>query len=318
MLADQLHLRCVSLKKALPLQLAIQGLRSKVNIGTKVEFQYQKIKEERYFNVVNIASYDMILGAPWIFQHKVTIGLKPTTVMIGSNVLLPLEGESITKIASRMMETYDKRLDNIWEQLMKVAKPICVEALDMDLPLLPLCAINHTIPLIDETKVYPWYPSWCPEPLWVQWTAKCDVYLQTGHWKQSMTASTVLMLMIMKPGSNPLLLWSIGDLRERNLNTVKMASPLSEQEGILCCVASKHYKSLIDLKDCFEQIQIIPDHVPWTAVTTPDGYMVSLVVQQGDCNAPTTCQALMNHLFGHISVFGWMSTLMTLPYMMTA
>ena len=32
--------------------------------------------------------------------------------------------------------------------------------------------------------------------------------------------------------------------------------------------------------------------------------MVSLVVQQGDCNAPATYQALMNHIFGkHISIF---------------
>ena len=32
-------------------------------------------------------------------------------------------------------------------------------------------------------------------------------------------------------------------------------------------------------------------------MTTPDGNMVSLVAQQGDCNAPATYQALMNHLF---------------------
>ena len=112
-----------------------------------------------------------------------------------------------------------------------------------------------------------------------------------------MTASTAPMLMITKLGSNPLLLQSVGDLRERNLNTVKMASPLPEQEGILHHVASKHYKFLMDLKDCFEQIRIIPDHVPQTAITTPDGNMVSLVVQQGNCNTPATCQALMNHLF---------------------
>jgi Reverse transcriptase (RNA-dependent DNA polymerase) len=30
----------------------------------------------------------------------------------------------------------------------------------------------------------------------------------------------------------------------------------------------------------------------------PDGTIVSYVVQQGDCNTPATCQALMNHLFG--------------------
>ena len=36
----------------------------------------------------------------------------------------------------------------------------------------------------------------------------------------------------------------------------------------------------------------------------PDGNMVSLVVQQGDCNAPAMYQALMNHIFGmYIRIF---------------
>jgi len=44
--------------------------------------------------------------------------------------------------------------------------------------------------------------------------------------------------------------------------------------------------------------------VPRTAVTTPDGNMVSEVIQQGDCNAPATYQAVMNHIFGeYIGVF---------------
>ena len=34
-----------------------------------------------------------------------------------------------------------------------------------------------------------------------------------------------------------------------------------------------------------------------SAVTTPDGNMVSLVLQMGDCNAPVTYQSLMNYIF---------------------
>ena len=53
-----------------------------------------------------------------------------------------------------------------------------------------------------------------------------------------------------------------------------------------------------------EQIQVIPEHVDRTAVTTLDGNMVSQVIQQGDCNTPATYQALMNHIFGeYIGVF---------------
>src|SRR5882762_9475545 len=61
--------------------------------------------------------------------------------------------------------------------------------------------------------------------------------------------------------------------------------------------ASKRFRSSLDLKNAYEQIRIVPEHVERSAVTTPDGNMVSLVSQQGDCNAPATYQALMNHLF---------------------
>jgi len=45
--------------------------------------------------------------------------------------------------------------------------------------------------------------------------------------------------------------------------------------------------------------------VECTAVTTPDGNMVSTVLQQGDCNAPATYQVLMNHLFNEF-IGNWM------------
>ena len=41
----------------------------------------------------------------------------------------------------------------------------------------------------------------------------------------------------------------------------------------------------------------MPEHIKRSVVMTPDGNMVSLVVQMGDCNAPATYQALMNHIF---------------------
>lgn len=88
------------------------------------------------------------------------------------------------------------------------------------------------------------------------------------------------------------------DLRERNANTKKLSSPLPDIDGILHRVVHKRYQSIIDGQDAYEQIKIIPKHVNRSAVTTPDGNMVSEVLQQGDCNAPATYQALMNHLFG--------------------
>src|SRR6266702_5407384 len=76
-----------------------------------------------------------------------------------------------------------------------------------------------------------------------------------------------------------------------------MTSPLPDPEGILRRTVSKKYRSLMDGRDAYEQIRIEPSHVERTAVTTPDGNMVSQVIQMGDCNSPATYQALMNHIF---------------------
>jgi hypothetical protein len=75
-------------------------------------------------------------------------------------------------------------------------------------------------------------------------------------------------------------------------------------EGILRRASRCQYRSLIYGQDAYEQICVKPKHVERTAVSTPDGNMVSLVLQQRDCNAPATYQSLMNYLFSEfISVF---------------
>ena len=109
----------------------------------------------------------------------------------------------------------------------------------------------------------------------------------------------VPMLLIPKPrkGDLPAELRTVFDLRERNKNTYKLTSPLPDMDGMLRRTASKKYRSSVDMKSAYEQIRIDPKHVNRSTVTTPDGNMVSEVIQIGDCNAPATYQALMNHLF---------------------
>ena len=62
-------------------------------------------------------------------------------------------------------------------------------------------------------------------------------------------------------------------------------------------MATKHFRTALDLKNAYKQICIVPEHVLQSTVTMPDGNMVSQVVQMGNCNAPAMYQALMNHLF---------------------
>ena len=184
---------------------------------------------------------------------------------------------------------------------MAEAKPLCSQSGAMALP--PFQAINHSIPLIDESKIYPWRPSHCPEALRPLWIEKKNTYLKSGRWEMTAAWNTCPMLLLPKPGSPPQL-HVVVDLHEHNKNTQKLSSPMPDMDGILRCVARKKYRSIIDGEDAYEQICIVPEHILRLVVTTPDGNMVSLVVQQGDCNAPATYQALMNYLFSeHIGVF---------------
>ena len=68
------------------------------------------------------------------------------------------------------------------------------------------------------------------------------------------------------------------DKQQQNANTYKLAAPLPDIEGILRNVVKHKYRSIIDGKDAYEQIRVVPEHVPRTLFTTPDGTMVSLVL----------------------------------------
>ncbi len=162
-------------------------------------------------------------------------------------------------------------------------------------PLPPLQVINHQIPLIEPDKIYPWRPSWCPEMFRKQWDSKRKAYIETGHWKVMTAMNTVPMRLIKKPAS--VLLRTVVDLCAWNANTKKLVLPLPNTNGILRHVACTKYFSLMDSSDAYKQVRVEPAHVERTAVSTPDGNMLSLVIQQGDCNAPATFQAIMNHLF---------------------
>ena len=207
-LADQLKVRKVPLKKPLPLQLAVQGSRSKVNWGTTVNFKYQSINEEQYFDIANLSNYDLILGTPWLYAHRMTIGLNPARVIVGSNTSLAIEGDAVTKISSRALEILEEEVERARKELIEYARPLCKEMEETDLP--PFRAINHEIPLIDVDKIYPWRPSRCPEAFRPQWIEKKNAYLKSGCWKITSARNTVLMMLIPKPGAK---MGQVPDLR---------------------------------------------------------------------------------------------------------
>jgi hypothetical protein len=225
-------------------------------------------------------------------------------VVIGSSEPLEMRGTGVMTVNSVIADKLQEGLNELWSQLKKEAEDLCLDTSKTALP--PLRKINHRIPLKDNNKVYRYRPSKCPEAFRDQWKEKKDAYIKSGRWRQAAGHNAILLLMIPKMSSSngrPTLRM-VFDKREQNTNTVKMASPLPDIKEILREVSRHRYRSLIDGKDAYEQIRVEPSDVPKTIFTTPDGTMISLVMQQGDCNAGATYQTLMNHIFGsYIGVF---------------
>jgi hypothetical protein len=110
-LADQLGLKKTLLEKPLALQLAVQGSRSRVNAMVTAQFQYQEINEQRTFDVINLNSYDLILGTPWMHQHRICIGFNPAQIVIGSDDSQPLKVGNDTKLMVHTLTPGDQGIE---------------------------------------------------------------------------------------------------------------------------------------------------------------------------------------------------------------
>jgi hypothetical protein len=298
--ADQMKNRRVPLTKPLPVSLAVTGSRTMANYCVDARLQYGGINSVRHFDIINLDNYDIILGTPFLYQHRVQHGFNDSRVHIGSAEPLPLRGERISKVSSRLMDLVETDIERCSKHVQDYARSLQLFQTAAEAPFPPLRAINHEIPLIDESKIYHYRRSNCPDALRPLWAEKRKQYLASGRWKLTTGSNAMPMLLLHKPGStkDAPQLRTVVDLRERNANTRKMTSQLPDIEAVLRRVASKPYRSIIDGKDVYEQIRVVPKHVPRTIFVTPDGTMLSEVMQQGDCNAGATYQSLMNHLFG--------------------
>ena len=145
----------------------VHGLRSKINFGTTVKFQYQTINCDRRFDIVNLDNYDVILGTLFLYQHQVAIGFNPSHVIIGSNEPLEMKGPEVATITSAAADLLNEGLNDIRKQLRREVDDLCPETSKTALP--PMRTVNHLIALINEKKIYRFHPSKCPEAFREQW-----------------------------------------------------------------------------------------------------------------------------------------------------
>ncbi|KIJ58205.1 hypothetical protein HYDPIDRAFT_34401 [Hydnomerulius pinastri MD-312] len=150
-LVDQLKLTYAVLDKPLPLQLAVSGSGSAVKAAARTQFRYQDISCGRTSDTVNIESYDVILGMPFLFQHKILLGFNPSEVKVRSVNLLPIRGAQTLVLQARATEAHFDELELCCAELRKCSEDVCKEAIETPPPLRE---INHVIPVIDLNQVY--------------------------------------------------------------------------------------------------------------------------------------------------------------------
>ena len=158
----------------------------------------------------------------------------------------------------------------------------------------PWRVVNHKIPLIDESKQYRYRLPRCPEAVQDELLNKIRKYTDAMWWQMTTATQAAPLLCVAKKSGK---LRTVVDARQRNDNTIKDVTPLPDQDRIRMDVARAKFRSKIDLSDAYEQVRIDMEDIWKTAFATPYGTFVSLVMQQGDCNAPATFQRLMTTLF---------------------
>ncbi|KIP02156.1 hypothetical protein PHLGIDRAFT_122709 [Phlebiopsis gigantea 11061_1 CR5-6] len=93
------------------LLLAVQGSKGKISTGYVTHLQYQGIACQSYFDVANIINYDLILGTPFLWQHKITVGFNPLSVVIGSVEPLWIEGMGVRHLESHAADLYEDHFE---------------------------------------------------------------------------------------------------------------------------------------------------------------------------------------------------------------
>ena len=129
-------------------------------------------------------------------------------------------------------------------------------------------------------------------------------YIDNGWWIPKAVSQAASLLCILKKSGG---LQTVMDCHQHNDNTHKDVTPFPDQDQIWMDVAHTKYRSKIDLSNAYEQVPVAPEDVHKTAFSTVFGTFESNIMQQGNCNAPTTFLHLMMAIFQDtIGIFVYM------------
>ncbi|GAA5888274.1 hypothetical protein JCM16303_007255 [Sporobolomyces ruberrimus] len=210
-----------------------------------------------------------------------TIGLEP------HNPLLDIE-EDDPSMGDLSSEEALRELD----ELLSSFADVFVDELPGPPPFRP---VNHSIQLLDdERKIRP-HAIRIPDRFKAQWTSHLRKFVETGFWSPAALDSACSMFAVPKHDKSQARF--VINLKPRNENTIRVATPLPDMKDVRNRFASHKFRSKIDFKAAYEQVRLTPESVPLSGFVTPNGTFVSHVMQQGDANAPETMSRVCYMMF---------------------
>ena len=92
----------IKLEEQVTLQLGCVGSRSKISYGTKVLVDVGGVKEEAYFDLVNIDQYDCIVSTPFMNAHRVCLDFGNRCVFVKGEGIQALSFDEEQKYVDKM------------------------------------------------------------------------------------------------------------------------------------------------------------------------------------------------------------------------
>jgi len=160
----------------------------------------------------------------------------------------------------------------------------------------PMEIMQHKINVIPEST---WMPKWKHNNKMSEYyiTQKINKELATGRMRISTSHNCMWMFTIPKADKKePRFLI---DCIPRNKVTIKDLTPLPNVKEIINWVAARKFRSKLDLTDGYHNIRVHPNSVKHNTILTHIGKFDSLVILQGDCNAPAIMMRAINWLLRH-------------------
>ena len=117
---------------------------------TNAHVIFDKINETRHFDIMNLQDYDIILGTPFLFQHKISIALNPSQVYVRSANSLPVHGEQVSKISSRVIDARTQAIEPARDLIMRHAAPLFRDA--KDTPLIRKISWTQSFILVNPSE----------------------------------------------------------------------------------------------------------------------------------------------------------------------